>query len=117
MSVSDLSVGSKLLGYRVEPCAWRPVRWSAAFPPAFANVQLVSSAGQIRLDQNPQAVGTVYFSRYQRSGGGGVVLRPVRVVGNVDEILGGRLHTSAPLPSRRCPPRKRGDPLQWAGSG
>jgi branched-chain amino acid transport system substrate-binding protein len=117
MYVSDLSVGSKLLGYRVGLGAWRPVRRSAAFQPAFAVVQLSSSVGQIRLDQGHQAVGAVYFGRYQGTGGGGVVLRPLRVVPNFDEIFDGCFRTSGPLPGRRYPPCSNGNPPPWAGSG
>lgn len=117
MFVADLSVGSKLVGYRVKPGAWRPARVSERFPPTLVKVQLVSSVGQIRLDEDRQAVGVVWFSPYLGNEGGEIALRPGRVVGNVDEILGGRFDPSGPLPSGRWPSRKRGDPPPRAGSG
>lgn len=117
MSVSDLSVGSKLLGYRVGPSPWRPVRPSAALQLALINVPTVRSVGQIRLDQNHQSAGAVCFSRYQRCGGGGVALRPVRVVPNFDEIFDGCFHTSGPLPGRGYAPYSHGNPPPCAGAG
>jgi hypothetical protein len=99
MSVPDLSIGSKLVGYRVKPGAWRPARPSERFQPTLAKVQLVSSVGQIRLDENRQAVGTVCFGRYLGYAGDGIALRRRgRVVGNVDEIFGGRFDPGGPLP-------------------
>jgi hypothetical protein len=117
MSVADLSIGSKLVGYRVKPGAWRPARPSERFQPTLAKVQPVSSVGQIWLDENRQAVGTVCFGRYLGYAGGGIALRRGRVVANVDEIFGGRCDPGGPLPGRRWSSRKRGDPLPRAGSG
>ena len=61
MIVADLSVGSELLGYRVESFLGRgmatcsPV--SGRFQTDSGQVQLVGPVGQIRLDQIDQAVG------------------------------------------------------------
>jgi hypothetical protein len=114
MSVSDLSVASKLLGCRVGPYGARPVRRSATFQPGFADVRCVGFVGPVWLGEEHQGLGTVYFGRHQSGGGVGVILRPVRVVGNADDIVGRRLHGRGS--SLRYSPRQRGDPLPWAGS-
>ena len=101
MSVSDHSVGSELLGYRIESFLGRGhgdlFAGLQGFETALATSPHVGPLGQIWLDQIDQAVGPAYPSQYLKSGGG-VGFRPIRVVANADRDLFGRLSA----PKTRC---------------
>jgi hypothetical protein len=114
MSVSDHSVGSELLGYRIESFLGRGhgdlFAGLQGFQTALASVQSVGPLGQIWLDQIDQAVGPAYPSQYLKSGGG-VGFRPIQVVANADEFFGASFHPKGPLPSLTYAPWRYGNPL------
>jgi hypothetical protein len=99
MSVSDLSVGSELLGYRsvLGRVHGDVSRGQRLFRAALVNVQLADSLGEIRLDEDHRTAGTLDISQYRRRSR--VVFRLIRVVPNVDAIFGGYLRPSRPLPT------------------
>ena len=113
MSVSDHSVGSELLGCRIESFLGRGHGDLFAGLQGFEtvlSVQSVGPLGQIWLGQIDQAVGSAYPSQYLKSGGG-VGFRPIRVVANADEFFGASFRPKGPLPSLTYAPWRYGTPL------
>lgn len=68
--------------------------------------------GEVRLDQNGQAVRDGYLSRV-RSEGGKTTLEPVSVIEDVEQTFGGLL-SEAPPPGPGSQPCKRATPPPWA---
>ena len=120
MSVSDHSVGSELLGYRIESFLGRGHHDLFAglqgFQTVLASAQSVGPLGQICLDQFDESVGRAYPSRYLRSGGCGVGFRGIRVVADVG-VFGASFPPKGPLPSLTYAPWSYGNALSVGSLG
>jgi branched-chain amino acid transport system substrate-binding protein len=81
---------------------------------ALARLRFQSPEGERRLDAHHQAIGNIYLGRMETSGDGKLVVRPIRVVPNVDETFGGYLSGRTSAASRSRPVCKHGHPPSWA---
>jgi branched-chain amino acid transport system substrate-binding protein len=86
------------------------------FQAALAKLRFNSPLGPIKLDPNRQAIEANDLGQFQRSPGGAITYRTLRVVPNVDERFGGYFRTNGPLPSESYPLCRRHNPPSWARS-
>jgi branched-chain amino acid transport system substrate-binding protein len=81
---------------------------------ALTSVHLDSPAGPVRLNGHRQAVAPNYLAQVVRGPSGGLALKTIATVANVDDSYAGRFSPSQPLPSRTYPPCTHDRPPRWA---
>jgi branched-chain amino acid transport system substrate-binding protein len=81
---------------------------------ALGRVRLSTATGPIRLDVNRQAVSSAYLTRIDVDDTGRPLLRPLRVVPNVEQTFNGYFTGSTPPPSDKSPACRRAKPPPWA---
>jgi branched-chain amino acid transport system substrate-binding protein len=84
---------------------------------ALTSLHFDSPTGPVRLNGHRQAVAPNYVVQVVRSGSGGLTLRTIGTVENVDDSYAGRFSPSQPTPSRTYPRCTHGNPPRWARSG
>src|SRR3954452_21669840 len=82
---------------------------------ALAKTELPAPYGNIKLDDNRQAVLTVFDQQlYQKSGK--LAVKAVKAIPDVDQTFGGTFGPDTPPPGRRAPTCEKRD-LPWVGKG
>jgi branched-chain amino acid transport system substrate-binding protein len=87
------------------------------FRAALAGVDLDAPNGQIRLDENRQAISPTYLVRVSGNQDGALAFEPLRTIAEVDASFGGRFGPGDPPPSRVEPSCEQGSPPAWAVAG
>ena len=82
---------------------------------ALAKTELPAPYGNIKLDDNRQAVLTVFDQQlYQKSGK--LAVKTVKAIPDVDQTFGGTFGPDTPPPGRKSPTCEKRD-LPWVGKG
>jgi branched-chain amino acid transport system substrate-binding protein len=82
---------------------------------ALAKVELPGPYGTVKLDENRQAVLTV-FDQQLYTKDGKLAVKTVKAIPDVDQTFGGTFSTSTPAPGRNAPGCSKKD-LPWLGKG